>query len=101
MTHQTLDPTKALHTWSLFRTMGRYVAPGSAPRAASPRTTPPRAWTCSTLPGQLAAHGFGRAQLCHLYLPRTDPAYLAGAARRLRRCGSRHSSVSLIDDGET
>ncbi len=27
----TLDPTKALHTWSLFRTMGRFVAPGSAP----------------------------------------------------------------------
>ena len=34
-----LDPTQALHTWSLFRTMGRYVAQGSAPSGALTENT--------------------------------------------------------------
>ena len=28
--------TKALHTWSLFRTLDRYVAPGSMPSGGLP-----------------------------------------------------------------
>lgn len=79
MTH-SLDPTKAVHTWSLFRTMGRYVAPGSAPSGAlteNDTTAGSDLLDLLELPGQLAAHGFASAQLCHFYLPRTDPAYLA------------------------
>lgn len=73
----SLDPTKAVHTWSLFRTMGRYVAPGSAPSGGLTENPAEDGLDLLELPAQLAAHGFTSAQLCHFYLPRTDPAYLA------------------------
>lgn len=73
----SLDPTKAVHTWSLFRTMGRYVAPGSAPSGGLTENPAEDGLDLLELPAQLAAHGFTSAQLCHFYLPRTDSAYLA------------------------
>ena len=72
-----LDPTPAVHTWSLFRTMGRYVAPGSAPSGVLTENVDGGGLPLLELPGQLAAHGFTSAQLCHFYLPTTEDAYLA------------------------
>ena len=101
MTH-SLDPTKAVHTWSLFRTMGRYVAPGSAPSGAlteNDTTAGSDLLDVLELPGQLAAHGFASAQLCHFYLPRTDPAYLA-ELRDAFAGAEVDLECFLIDDGD-
>ena len=101
MTH-SLDPTKAVHTWSLFRTMGRYVAPGSAPSGAlaeNDTTAGSDLLDLLELPGQLAAHGFASAQLCHFYLPRTDPAYLAELRDAFAGAGV-DLECFLIDDGD-
>lgn len=95
----SLDPTKALHTWSLFRTMGRYVAPGSAPSGALTENTSGGGLDLLELPGQLAAHGFASAQLCHFYLPRTEAAYLA-EVRAAFEAAEVDLECLLVDDGD-
>jgi hypothetical protein len=92
------SPTKALHTWSLFRTLGRYVAPGSMPSGGLPESAgPPPALL--ELPAELARHGYRSAQLCHFYLSRRDPAYLAEV-----RAAFAEAEVTLecllVDDGD-
>lgn len=94
-----LDPTKAVHTWSLFRTMGRYVAPGSAPSGALTENASSDGLDLLELPGQLAGHGFTSAQLCHFYLPRTDAAYLAEVRDAFAAAGV-DLEVLLVDDGD-
>lgn len=97
-----LDPTRAVHTWSLFRTMGRYVAPGSAPSGGlteNDTTEGSDLLDLLELPGQLAAHGFASAQLCHFYLPRTAPAYLAELRDAFEGAGV-DLECFLIDDGD-
>ncbi|MGP5008800.1 sugar phosphate isomerase/epimerase family protein [Brachybacterium tyrofermentans] len=95
----SLDPTKALHTWSVFRTMGRYVAPGSAPSGVLTENTSGGGLDLLELPGQLAAHGFRSAQLCHFYLPRTDAAYLAEVRAAFDAAGVDIECL-LVDDGD-
>src|SRR5699024_11353714 len=51
-----LDPTKAVHTWSLFRTMGRFVAPGSAPSGVLTENPSTDGLDLLELPAQLAPH---------------------------------------------
>ncbi|ASK65784.1 sugar phosphate isomerase [Brachybacterium avium] len=94
-----LDPTKALHTWSLFRTMGRFVAPGSAPSGVLVENDAAGGLDLLELPGQLAAHGFTSAQLCHFYLPRTEPAYLAELRDGFATAGV-DLECFLVDDGD-
>lgn len=95
----SLDPTKALHTWSLFRTMGRFVAAGSAPSGVLTENTSGEGLDLLELPGQLAAHGFKSAQLCHFYLPRTDAAYLAEVRAAFEAAGVDIECL-LVDDGD-
>lgn len=94
-----LDPTHALHTWSLFRTMGRYVAPGAAPSGALTENTDGGGLPLLELPAQLAAHGFASAQLCHFYLPTTEASYLA-ELRAAFESASVDLEVLLVDDGD-
>ncbi|AXK46547.1 sugar phosphate isomerase/epimerase family protein [Brachybacterium saurashtrense] len=94
-----LDPTQALHTWSLFRTMGRYVAPGSAPSGALAENTDGGGLGLLELPAQLASHGFTSAQLCHFYLPTTEASYLA-ELRAAFETASVDLEVLLVDDGD-
>jgi sugar phosphate isomerase/epimerase len=94
-----LDPTPALHTWSLFRTMGRRVAPGSMPSGALPESPSADGLDLLELPAQLAAHGIASAQLCHFYLPRTDDAYL-GELRSAFDDAGVDIEVLLVDDGD-
>src|SRR5690606_27685282 len=94
-----LDPTPALHTWSLFRTMGRYVAPGSAPSGALAENTDGGGLPLLELPAQLAAHGFASAQLCHFYLPTTEASYLAELRAAFDAAGV-DLEVLLVDDGD-
>ena len=96
---RTLDPTPAVHTWSLFRTMGRFVAPGSAPSGDLAENTDGGGLPLLELPAQLAAHGFTSAQLCHFYLPSTDTSYLA-ELRDAFRAADVDLEVLLIDDGD-
>jgi len=94
-----LDPTHALHTWSLFRTMGRYVAPGSAPSGALTENTDGGGLSLLELPEQLAAHGVASAQLCHFYLPTTEASYLAELRAAFDTAGV-DLEVLLVDDGD-
>ncbi|MDN6400562.1 MAG: sugar phosphate isomerase/epimerase [Brachybacterium sp.] len=94
-----LDPTKAVHTWSLFRTMGRFVAPGSAPSGVLTENPSTDGLDLLELPGQLAAHGFASAQLCHFYLPRTDASYLA-ELRDAFDTAEVDLECFLVDDGD-
>ena len=66
---------KALHSWSLFRTLGRYVAPGSMPSGAMEAHTG-EGLALIDLPAAFAEHGYRSAQLCHFYLRSRDPGYL-------------------------
>ena len=71
-THHAADrtsPVKAVHTWSLFRTLGRYVAPGSMPSSDLPEAAG-NGLTLLDLAGALAEHGYRSAQLCHFYFRR-------------------------------
>lgn len=68
-------PVKALHTWSLFRTLGSYVAPGSM-LGAGPDSGTGEGLDLLDLPAELAARGYRSIQLCHFYLPQRDAAYL-------------------------
>src|SRR5699024_4321253 len=94
-----LDPTKAVHTWSLFRTMGRFAAPGSAPSGLLTENPSTDGLDLLELPGQLAAHGFASAQLCHFYLPRTDASYLA-ELRDAFATAEVDLECFLVDDGD-
>ena len=89
---------KALHSWSLFRTLGRRVAAGSMPSGAIPEGGD-GGLSLLELPAALAARGFSSVQLCHFYLPSRDPSYLAEL-----RSAMADSDVAieclLIDDGD-
>jgi len=94
-----LGPTKAVHSWSLFRTMGRYVAPGSMPSGAMPEVAEPVGLALLDLPQALADHGFRSMQLCHFYLPTRDPGYLA-ELRSAFDAADVALECFLIDDGD-
>lgn len=94
-----LDPTKALHTWSLFRTMGRFVARASSPSGTLAENDGAGGLPLLELPGQLAAHGFTSAQLCHFYLPSTEASYLAELSDAFDSAGV-DLECFLIDDGD-
>lgn len=89
---------KSVHTWSLFRTLGRYVAPASMPSGDLPEggNSP---ISLLELPAELARHGYQSIQLCHFYLARRDSDYLAEL-----RAAFTEADVDiecfLIDDGD-
>jgi hypothetical protein len=90
---------KAVHSWSLFRTLGRYVAPGAMPSGDLPENTDGDGLPLLDLPGLLAEHGYRSAQLCHFYLPTRDPAYL-GELRSAFDENDVTVECFLIDDGD-
>src|SRR5699024_12711252 len=56
-TPHALDPTNSLHTWSLVRTMGPFVAPGSPPSGALTDNPSPDRLHQQELPAPLDAQG--------------------------------------------
>lgn len=72
----TPDPTKAIHTWSLFRTLGSFAAPGTMPALEGRTDGVADPVALLDLPALLASHGFESAQICHFSLPSTDRGYL-------------------------
>lgn len=89
---------KALHSWSLFRTLGRFVAPGSMPSGGLPEGDE-GGLALLDLPAELAARGYRGVQLCHFYLPTRDPGYLAELKAAFAAAGVLIECV-LIDDGD-
>lgn len=91
-------PLKAVHTWSLFRTLGRFVAPGSMPSGDLPEGGGP-GLSLLDLPAALASHGYRSAQLCHFYLADRAPGYLAEVRGAFAEAGVEIECL-LVDDGD-
>ncbi len=96
---QPLYPSaKAVHSWSLFRTLGRFVAHGSMPSGDLPEGGG-GGLDLLELPAQLARRGYRSVQLCHFYLPSRDPGYLNEVRIALTDAGVELECL-LIDDGD-
>lgn len=91
-------PVKAVHSWSLFRTMGRLVAPGSMPSGDLPEGGGGELDLLG-LPAELARHGFTSTQLCHFYLASREPAYVAEVREAFAEAGVEVECL-LVDDGD-
>lgn len=91
---------RAVSSWSLHRTLGRFVAPESSaaggplfPSAASPGVT------LLDLPAELKARGYDTLQLCHFHLPDRSPEYLSQFRSALAASEITLDAL-LIDDGD-
>ena len=91
-------PVKAVHTWSLFRTTGRFVAPGSMPSGDLPEGGG-GGLTALEMPAALAAHGFTSAQLCHFFLASREESYLREVRAAFAGAGVELECL-LVDDGD-
>lgn len=89
---------KAVQSWSLFRTMGRYVASGSLP-SGDIHGGQQGGLPLLELPAELARHGYASAQLCHFYLPTVDAGYL-DELRSAFVAAHVELECFLIDDGD-
>ncbi len=92
---------RTVSTWSLHRTLGRYVAPDSGAlggpcRAGAPE---PGSLELLELPAALRAHGYDTLQICHFHLPARSPDYLASLRAALQDAGISLDAL-LIDDGD-
>lgn len=96
---EALSPAdKAVHSWSLFRTLGRFVAPGSLPSGDLPAGGQ-GGLSLLDLPAELARRGYRGVQLCHFYLPSREAGYLAELREAFTAAGVLIECV-LIDDGD-
>lgn len=72
--------SRAVHDWSLHRTLGRFVSTEANPPGESqgmqPRAADAAALSLLDLPGELAVRGYDVVQLCHFHLPSREPTYL-------------------------
>lgn len=92
---------RTVSTWSLHRTLGRYVAPNSGAlggpcRAGAPE---PGGLALLDLPAALREHGYDTLQICHFHLPSRAPEYLADLRAALQDAGIVLDAL-LVDDGD-
>src|SRR3954447_26291673 len=70
---------RAVSTWSLHRSLGRFAAPDSAvsggPYIPQPAGQPPGTSLLDLIP-QFAARGYNELHICHFHLESRDPGYL-------------------------
>jgi hypothetical protein len=92
---------RTVSTWSLHRTLGRYVAPDSAAQGGPFMEGPAesRGLTLLELPKALRQHGYGAVQICHFHLASTSPAYLAELRTALSDADITLEAL-LVDDGD-
>ena len=92
---------RTVSTWSLHRTLGRFVAPDSAVQGGPFREGPAesRGLSLLELPEALRRHGFDALQICHFHLPSTEPSYLADLSAALDDAGITLEAL-LVDDGD-
>ncbi|MEJ7839902.1 MAG: TIM barrel protein [Thermomicrobiales bacterium] len=94
-------PKRAVSTWSLHRTLGKFKSPTSnANGGVAPVASPdPSALALLDLPAELEQRGYDTLHLCHFHLPSTTPDYL----QQLRAAFAEHQiglDALLIDDGD-
>lgn len=92
---------RTVSTWSLHRTLGRYVAPdsGALGGPCRPGAAEPGGLALLDLPAALRAHGYDTLQICHFHLPSRAPAYLTSLCAAVREAGITLDAV-LVDDGD-
>jgi len=91
--------TRAVSTWSLNRTLGRFVGPGSAITGGDRRPPAPGALSLLELPAALKAHGYDTLHLCHFHLPSREPEYLEQLRAALVASGITLDML-LVDGGD-
>jgi hypothetical protein len=92
---------RTVSTWSLHRTLGRYVAPDSGALGGPCRAgaAEPGGLGLLDLPAALRAHGYDTLQICHFHLPSRSPEYLASLRAALQDAGVTLDAL-LVDDGD-
>lgn len=92
---------RTVSTWSLHRTLGRYVAPDSGALGGPCRAgaAEPGGLALLDLAAALRAHGYDTLHICHFHLPSRSPEYLASLRAALRDAGITLDAV-LVDDGD-
>lgn len=93
--------TRAVSTWSLHRTLGRFTGPDSkfGGEPASDAGPAPDALSLLDLPAQLRQRGYDAVQICHFHLPSRSPAYLAELRTALHESGVALDAL-LVDHGD-
>ncbi len=94
-------PRIAVSSWSLHNTLGYSHAngPGGHDDAEAKPTWGKGSLTLMDLPPALAAHGYGRVELCHFHIASLDLVYLEELLDAFRSAGVVIQTV-LIDDGD-
>lgn len=92
---------RTVSTWSLHRTLGRYVAPDSGVLGGQCRAgaSEPGGLALLDLPAALREHGYDTLQICHFHLPSRAPEYLASLRAALQDAGITLDAV-LVDEGD-
>lgn len=92
---------RTVSTWSLHRTLGRYVAPDSGALGGPCRAgaDEPGDLSLLELPAALREHGYDTLQMCHFHLPSRSPEYLAALRAALQNAGITLDAI-LVDDGD-
>src|SRR5262245_39111466 len=92
---------RVVSTWSLHRTLGRFVAADSAVHGGRFFDTvpSPHGLTLLDLPAELRHHGYDTVQICHFHLPQRSPAYL-NELRAVLAASEIALDALLIDDGD-
>ncbi|MGH2551545.1 MAG: sugar phosphate isomerase/epimerase family protein [Thermomicrobiales bacterium] len=92
---------RTVSTWSLHRTLGRYVASDSATLGGPFMTPPaePSGVSLLELPAELKKHGYEAVQIVHFHIPSRSPEYLAQLRRALEASEIQLETL-LIDDGD-
>ena len=93
---------RSVSTWSLHRTLGRFVAPDSAVNGGPFFATPPleSGMALLDLPAELQRRGYESVQVCHFHVPSRDADYLAAFRGSLETHGIALDTF-LIDDGDS
>ncbi|MBL8126414.1 MAG: sugar phosphate isomerase/epimerase [Chloroflexia bacterium] len=92
---------RAVSTWSLHRTLGRFVASDSGALGGPCRAgaSAPGGLALLELPGALREHGYDTLQICHFHLPSRSPEYLASLRVAMQEAGITLDAL-LVDDGD-
>ncbi len=93
--------TKAVSSWSLHRTLGRFSGDDSAFGGGRFIATPPDpdGLALLDLPVELRKRGFDALQLVHFHLPSREQSYLAELRSALDEAGVKLDAL-LVDDGD-
>ncbi len=94
-------PVRAVSTWSLHRTLGRFAGAESAVHGGPflPVPSTPAHQSLLELLPEISAHGYGTLQICHFHLESRDSAYLEIMRNALAANGI-ELDMLLIDDGD-